>query len=342
MFTNEKIINAERKMSKEILISVFIIVAAFISFYVSFLFDEKDKKNEKDLKTIIQDKSITAKDELYSKINIKRNLFKFAVYDDTTDAYYFTTDGEYLYIMYMTIDKYKEIYNEEKKDDFIKVEGITALVSKDVKELAIDTYNEMFELSDEEKLTIADFENYFGTVYLDTTKDLSGGGLIFFIIGFGALIFGIILFIITIVRKINYKSGIKKLDSNIISKLEQEMNDEEAFYYDNSCVCLTKNYIINFGMKFSYIDYKDVIWIYEFNSRVYGIKTIKSIMVVDKYGKQNRIALNDAFTKKSKMEYEEIINTLTDKCNNALIGYTRDNIKNSKEIIKKNKELGIK
>ena len=48
MFTNEKIINAERKMSKEILISVFIIVAAFISFYVSFLFDEKDKKNEKD------------------------------------------------------------------------------------------------------------------------------------------------------------------------------------------------------------------------------------------------------------------------------------------------------
>ena len=48
-----------------------------------------------------------------------------------------------------------------------------------------------------------------------TTYVIIAAMVIFFIIGFGALIFGIILFIITIVRKINYKSGIKKLDSNI-------------------------------------------------------------------------------------------------------------------------------
>ena len=36
----------------------------------------------------------------------------FAGYDDTTDAYYLISDGKYLYIIYMSEEEYKKVYNE--------------------------------------------------------------------------------------------------------------------------------------------------------------------------------------------------------------------------------------
>lgn len=67
----------------------------------------------------------------------------------------------------MSLDDFKRLNTEDIRETPIRIEGITKCTPKDVKQLAIDAYNEGLE--DEEKITIADYDSYFGAVYLDMT-----------------------------------------------------------------------------------------------------------------------------------------------------------------------------
>lgn len=312
-------------------------------FYLGNLDEENAKKDTKSLKEIIENTKITDKVDNHTYLDVKGNPLKFAIYDDTTDAYYFVTDGEYIYIAYMTLEQYNNLYSEDKTEEvkINKIEGVTSLVPKDVKELAIDTYNEMFELAEEEALTLADYESYFGSVAIDMTNEYAKGGIMYGI-GFLFLLFGFILLIINLIRKCIYKKNVKKIDSNMMLKLNDEMNNSESFYYESSKLYLTPNYIVNFGMNFSVIDYKDIIWMYVHTQRTNGVKTNQSIMIQDKYGKVHNIASLSLVTKAKKEEYDEIFNTIAGKNDKIMVGYTKENMKKAKEIVKEHKALNPK
>ena len=120
------------------------------------------------------------------------------------------------------------------------------------------------------------------------------------------------------------------MDEDLIEKLDNEMNDADAFYYEKTHLYLTKNYIINFQGRFKVIEYRDVIWMYAMNYRTNGIKTSQSINIMDVKGKVTSIATINIVTKGKKEIYDEIWNTIASKNTNILLGYTKENAETAK------------
>ena len=96
--------------------------------------------------------------------------------------------------------------------------------------------------------------------------------------------------------------------------------------------------IILMNNTFKVISYEYIIWLYPFEQKVNGIKSSKSIMVVTNDGKTSNIVTVPAITKGRMEMFDEIFNTIANKNDETLIGYTSENAKIIKEQIKLNKE----
>ena len=106
-------------------------------------------------------------------------------------------------------ETYKENFENNEKDN-IRIYGYTYTTTKDVKKIAIDTYNEMYELKGDEALTVADFSNYFGSVYMNMTDNLSNETGICDMLGFIAFITGMVMLIAYFIKAKKYKKYFKK------------------------------------------------------------------------------------------------------------------------------------
>lgn len=316
--------NVQKEYRGKVITLVIGLVLLVISF-VCQLWEQKtiDDANKKmtDLHSIIASKGDKTEKKAY--MDAQTIPYKFAVYDDTTDSYYIVFDNKYMYIVYMTTADFDKLNKKDIEKNPIRIEGVTKQTTKDIKELAIDTYNEGAEA--EEKLTLADFNNYFGEVYLDLTVTDNAVASIPVACSLLTLIFGIIIFIIGLYGVLNFRRAIKKLDATMIDDLNNEMEDKEAFYYQRAHLYLTRNYIINFGGSFRVIPYKDILWMYKFEQRTNGIKTAQALKVLTNTGKTYAVANMDIVTKKSKAIFEEIWETIYNKNNKIVLGYTKEN-----------------
>ena len=233
----------------------------------------------------------------------------------------------------MSIDDYNKVNDENDYDGKIKIEGITGIPSSDVKNLAIETYNELFET----QLTTADYESYFGDVYIDMTKEYSSSSDVINVIGFITLIVGIICLIVNIAKKISYNKNIKKFSRVEIKHINEELNNPNSFYYNYAKVYLTDNYIVSISLPFCVIKYADILWMYKHVQRTNGIKTNESIILKDMFNKSYSIASMSLSTKAKTEQFEEIMNTISQKNPNILVGYTKENINEYKTKIKRRK-----
>lgn len=332
MITNENVLKEQKGITKKIVIWLFIIFASIGLFILGDYLNEKEKSKAQNLETIIMSKD-ESKESLHTYIEVKKNPYKFAVSNDTTDAYYLLTDGNYLYIAYMSIDDYNKVNDENDYDGKIKIEGITGIPSSDVKNLAIETYNELFEA----ELTTADYESYFGDVYIDMTKEYSSSSDVINVIGFITLIVGIICLIINIAKKISYSKNIKKLSRVELKHINDELNDPKSFYYNYAKVYLTENYIVSISLPFCVIKYADILWMYKHVQRTNGIKTNEAIILKDMFNKSYSVASMSLSTKAKTEQFEEIMNTISQKNPNILVGYTKENINEYKTKMKRKK-----
>lgn len=331
-FTNKNMQKENKSMKRKIIIFILVIIASFgFSFW-------KEKINEKlneeitDLNSII----ISSQDKTDKKAYINLNVipYKFAISDETQNSFYIVSDEQYLYIAYMGPDDFEKLNNEDIKNNPVRIEGITETTSEEIKKLAIDAYNA--GLDEEEKITLDEFNNYFGSVYLNMTVEgnstssiLTGLFILFFL-------FGIIGLIVSIYQYISFKRGINKMDLDTIEELDNQMNDEQAFYYEKVHLYLTEKYLINFDSRFIVIDYKDIVWMYPYEQRTNGIKTTQAIKVMTEKGKTYTIASISVTSKAKKEIYNEIWNTIASKNKSMLLGYTKENIQEMKDR-KKNK-----
>ena len=332
MITNENVLKEQKGITKKIFIWIFIIFASFGLFILGDYLNEKDKNKSENLETIIMSKDEN-KESLHTFVEVKKNPYKFAVSNDTTDAYYILTDGNYLYVAYMSESDYNKVNDENDYDGTIKIEGITGIPSSDVKKLAIDTYNELFEA----ELTTADYDIYFGDVYIDMTKEYSSSTNILIVIGFIALLVGIICWIINIAKKISYSKNIKKLSRVELKHINDELNDPKSFYYNYAKVYLTENYIVSISLPFCVIKYADILWMYKHVQRTNGIKTNEAIILKDMFNKSYSVASMSLSTKAKTEQFEEIMNTISQKNPNILVGYTKENINEYKTKMKRRK-----
>jgi len=338
-FTNVNVKKEYKRMIRSVLISILFIIIAFGFKYLESQMVKDANKKMTDLDSVIVSKE-NKKDNKKVYLDVKSIPYLFAVSNSTVNSYYIVSDGEFLYVAFMSPDDFKTLNTDDIKDKSIRIEGITKYTPKDVKQLAIDAYNE--GLDDDKKITIADYDSYFGAVYLDMTaidESVAMVPLVLFIIFMGI---GNILFIVSLIVLIRFTLSVKNLDGTKIDELDNEMNNSNAFYYSKVRLYLTENYIINFKGTFRAIKYSDILWMYPYEVRQNGVRTSKSIKILVNNTKTYIIATIDVYTKKSKAVYDEIWETIVRKNPDMLLGYTSENIKamnkKVKEIKKSNKK----
>lgn len=333
---NSELLKKEfKKINNLIVLGIVFAVLAGICFLMGVYADNKKPKDATYLNDVIMKKNNQVGVDAY--LNVAYEPFSFAKYDDATDkSFYIISDGEFYYIAYMKDSDYKKLDKTNLKEKPEKIYGRTALITTNIKNLALETYNEGLE--DDKKISSSDFNDYFGGVYLDTTE-VNNMSVVMILIGTISGFLAWIYIILFVVRKLQTTSVLKKIDDNELAKIEKELDDKEAFHYEKAHLILTKNYIVSLTGKLLFLNYKDIIMLYEHRLRQYGVTTNKSLMVMDKLGKIKPIVQVDGVTKKSKAIIEEVFETIATKNDKIILGYTSENMKKAREIAKKNKEL---
>lgn len=321
-FTNINIKNQYKKTIIYFVISIILIILSIVFYAWKCSIIKTSRVQEKSLNDIIINEK-TEKDYKSAYINNVSNPVKFAIDKENNNAYYIVNDGKYLYVIYMNEEKYQSIIQNKSE---VKIEGITKYPTKDVKELAIEKFND--DKDENDKISLVDYDNYFGDVYLDMEESESSIAIFQIFLIVITIIPGIIIFIINLVKIINFNKIKSKYS---IKELDNEMNDKNSFYYDKANLYLTPNYIINFSGKLFIIKYTDIDWIYPNITKTNGIKTAKSIILITKGNKTYNISNLSNLTRKSKEIYDEIWDTIVSKNSDMLVGYTEENIKAYKD-----------
>ena len=332
-FTNIYVKKEYKKKILPLIIGIiFLLIAAFTWYLREGVVNEK-LKNTKDLHETILMEDNTEKS---SYVTINYYPYGFADYeDDENNAYYIVADEKYFYIAYMNKKEVEKLTKEELQKG-VKLEGSTANVPYDVKKLAVDAYNEWYsDVEDFKPIYTAQFDDMFGSIYLDTTKTKYALTTEYNGIYIVSLLIGICLTIYGAYITISYRRRLSKLTTDEIIMLDNEMNNNGKFF-NKADLFLTDKYLIDFH-KFNYFDYKDIKWVYTHIQRTNGVKSNESLVISLKDGTTHFIASTSG-SKKMKPIYEEIYEMISTKNPDVRIGYTDEYIKLNQEEYKKIKE----
>ncbi len=262
-------------------------------------------------------------------VEVNEKPYVFAYYPgDNSGKFYFLWDEEYMYVAFLNETEYKKLNTDSIHDNPIKVSGITKTIPSDIKKLALEAYNENVEK--ENQLTSSEFNEFFGVLYLDQTE-VDPAMVICLIVGIIAWMTGFICFITQIILFIRLKGKLKKISDEDFEKLNEELDAEEAFYYKNAKLSLTKSYIVDFAHGLKVIKYSDLLWMYKYEYRYNGVNTQLSIILYTEDKKRHVVAALPGYTKKSKELNREIMESIMDKNQKMLVGYTKENRAKMKE-----------
>lgn len=320
--TNELLKKEFRKVNNNLIIALVCLLLGCICLGVGFYAENRVPKKTEYLNDLI-DSDTENREDVKVNIKVTAKPVQFS-YDKSL---YFNFDGRFLNIISLTSNQYNKVIKNDLEKEPITIYGKTKPITNDIKELALNYYNRVME----EKIeTDAEFYNIFGDVYLDATNE-NISSTILIVIGAFCMLMWSIFIIAFIIMKIKLEITFKKIDDEELRKIESEIDDKDSFHYERAHLILTKNYIISFLSGFKVFKYEDVIWLYEYRLRQYGMTTQKSIMIMDKTGKVKPIITLDGVTKKSKLVFDEIADTILSKNNKILVGYNKENRKKIKE-----------
>lgn len=322
-----------KKVNNNLIVGIVFVVLTIICYGLYFYEEKRVPKNTVYLNDVIEKQNNAA--DVKANLKVAFKPYTFAKYNDETNkAFYIIYDGKYYYIAYMTNSEYDKLNIDGLDKNPITVYGITKKIDSKIKSLALEAYNEAVDK--DKQIKLSDFEKYFGGVYLDMTTENNMAAIIIVI----AVICGICSFSFLLVyacRTIQNNNSLKKINDEELAKIEKELDDKETFHYEKAHLILTKNYIISFASKLLILNYKDIVWMYEHRLRQYGVTTQKSLMVMNTLGKIRAIVQVDGVTKKSSSIINEVVDTIYAKNSNILVGYTSENSKKAREIVKENK-----
>lgn len=338
-FSNPIIKEEANRHKKNIFIGLFLLGLCLICIIWGVFVSKEAKENMVSFHDVIVNQN--DKENVLSYVDTDIFPYLFATNDDSNGNFYLIRDNDYMYVAYMSdydYDRLKDetLYTDNKTE---RVIGVSALVPTEVKKLAIETVKELWPA---EEITLADYEYYFGNVYLDMTSDAIDTA---FWQTFLAFIFGMIgtTFVFSgLISSKRFQKNIKKLSLEDKKKIDAETLDKDAFYYANIHLYLTPNYIILMNGTFKIIPYSNLIWLYTIEQRINGIKSTKSIVAVTDEAKTYNIAVVPALTKKYMEVFDEVFTTISNKNTEMLVGYTPENCKiihDKTKQIKQNKRL---
>lgn len=295
-------------------------------------------KEMKDVKALAEVK----KEEVYASVDVQVMTDYFATndYAGIEHKTYFVWDKEYLYIVDLN-DKTRESLNpiydysyakekQEEKPSPVTIKGMTKTIPSDLKKIAIDAYNTLY---DEKILNTSNFSDYLGVVYLDTYESPMTDLTTELIVCLPFLIIGAIVIFVYFRKNMVTKKCIEKLEGKWEEVL-QEMDATDNFYFKKARVYITRNYVVSYAGGLEVYPYSDIVWIYPHEYRYNGALSQKSIMMVTKNGKAHKLATVSA-SKKNLNTFDEMYDTLMNRMPNALSGYTKENKEKAKELYQK-------
>jgi len=327
-FTNKVVLKEKKRFLNMVYIGLFLVAVCFIILFYGFF-----KQDNTDAISFHEVIGQNLGENKNAYVEVDSEPYKFAYYENEPNYFYFITDENYMYVARMSSSSYRKLTAKDIEEHPIKVDGMTKHLPYDIKKIALETWNE--NMDKEHQFTMTDFETYFGTLYIDLEANAVSTMDICILI---SVLFGMVGTLIVLVglwQSRRFSKKVSKLSVEERQKIDKEMNDKDAFYYAKAHLFLTKNYAINFASTFDVIPYKDMIWIYPYELRQYGMKTNQNLRVMTKDGKTHVVATLDGITKKSKDAFEEIYTTLAQKNEHVLLGYTKENRKLVKERIQK-------
>ena len=281
----------------------------------------------------------------YAYLDVEGLTEEVAIYgvedanDPSNDRYYIAINEGYLYIVdlnFETIDQLKAIqeytYSTDENavaPDAVKIYGMTEDIPIELKQMILDYYNN--SASEENKITLEEFDLYFGSVLLNVRRDAIDTTIENVIIGIGIIIL-VIIIILHISLKVVTGRTTKYLKNNEYEEdLAHQLDDnvEEKYYKDK--VIFTKDYFVDVKGNLVAFKFSDVKWIYAHTLKQYGFITINSSIIIHLKDWKTHLQCVEIRGKQTE-EFVEVFNKICDKIPaDALKGYTQENIKAFKE-----------
>lgn len=250
--------------------------------------------------------------------------------DGKMRKFYLVKSGDEIYIAKISEKQYEIILEEkENKGDNFKftLEGRSYSIFSNLKESVKKTFNDTLG---EKVVTDNNFKEYFGASYIDAGDNTKG--LIKAML-FG---FGVLFAVVDVIMIIGYVYGMKTYKKVMTEygedELVKELDDKDTIALPKAGIYLTKKYIISNSTGFKVVDYKDIAWIYILKQRNHGILVGSHLMVYKRNGKGDTLA-----TMRKPEELEKLMPSIAKKNKNILVGYTSENQKKFKDIVKESK-----
>lgn len=329
----EAFAKSNKKNKTLLIVGLFLLVITIVLIYLGIQNENKPLPNPENLSELVANKKFD--EDVYAYLDVAIKPYLFAVYEtdgvEEDAKYYLVMDKDnYLYVLYMKEDKYKELNVDSIKDTPIRVLGITKRIKSDIKELAISSYNELME---DEYLTKDNFKDYVGLVYLDTKAEVNDSSLYYlgaFLSGFFFLII-IITYIVIILKN---KKTFKNIPQEELAKIDSEISQMSNSEYVDMKFYLLKDYVADLANNIVIVKYSDIVWAYPYEQRYNGLLVNKCIKLVDKNNKMYDVANTKVLNKNKDEIIQEILRKLEEKNSNIILGFTNENRKIVKEKIK--------
>ena len=339
-------IKGEQIIKKENKIPVWILIAYMVCILIVIcaIFSINNKKNNKMPEAIdfTTDGALGLKTDQYAYLEVQGLTDEVAIYGDASntdntnnDRYYIAFNNGYWYVVdldFETIEKLKEIqeYTYSTDEDAtapetIKIYGMTDNISDELKQMLVDYYNEGIE--DENKISIEDFERYFGSVLLNVRKSPIDTTIedVFIGIAFIGILLIAIYNIFLVINKNKIKKYIRK--NNYEEELSKQLDDNVEEKYYNDKIIITKDFFVDIKTSgiLTAFKFTDAKWVHIHNVKYYGVVTTSSSIIVHlKDGKTSMqcIKIKGGTTD----EFLEIFNKICEKLpTDCLKGYTKEN-----------------
>lgn len=316
-------------MNRQLIAAIVLTIIAIIFFGWSYTIYQEDLGEAIDFSNFVA--SENAEENEYVSLSITEDPLLFAEYDSNSheSKYYFLWNGNYMYIGYLDYDAYQKIVKDGFQNGNYTVYGKTKKLPDDVINIAIDAYNETYG---EKFLTKTNYMNYFGYFYIDVSSPLHDAtfqmlaGTIF-------IALAIVCYVLYFMRRGQTKKMIASKSKTEWNKILNEVEQESTKYYKNFKLYLTENYVIDISRSLQVFEYEDIVWMYQYELRQYGVLSQRNIVVATKSSKKKAVIANtDGIRKRSKKDVTEIMESIASKNTDMLIGFTKENREKAKEL----------
>ena len=341
----EQIIKKGKRTPKWIILGYIIcILAIVISIGVMAYREENEKPEPIDFTT---EGAIGMETDKYAYLDVDGLTYEVAIYgdienesDSTNDRYYIAVSKGYLYIVdlnYETIDQLKSLqeytysYDENAvAPESVRIYGMTENIPYELKEYVLEYYNQ--SVNEENKISMEEFEMYFGSVLLNARKvpvNTTIEEIIILLSAFAIFVIVTMHIAVSIVtRKVKKYMKKNEYEEELARQLDD--NVEEKHYKDK--IILTKDFFVDIrhGGLIAF-KYSDIKWIHTHSIKYYGTITVSSSIIVhlkDGKTKFQCVEIKGDATE----EFIQIFNKICEKApNDSLKGYTQENIKEYKQ-----------